>query len=138
MGELAFAKALGLEWPARVNTHRELPDVDPFWEVRWDSKLGRVKVATDDKPYMLVAHVTGRPPGFEVHGYINAGWVQQNVPKTDPPDRNGVPRGRYAHFTDIYHLSPINSEFHATCAWINGYGPLEGWICLFCGARRET
>lgn len=138
MGELAFSRALGLEWPAHVGSYREKPDVDPFWEVRWSGRLNRVKVAIDDKPYMLVAHVTGQPPGFEVHGFINAGWVQQNVAAKDLPDKDGKPRGREAHFVDAYHLSPIDSTFHQTCWWSNGYADHEGWLCIICGGTRDA
>jgi hypothetical protein len=62
MAELAAAKAIGVPWPARVNTFRELPDLDPFWEVRWSSNPRKVKVAVDDKPELLVCHVTGQGP----------------------------------------------------------------------------
>lgn len=138
MAELAFARGLGLEWPAHVGTYRTQPDVPPFWEVRWSSKLNRAKVAIDDPAHYLVAHVTGRPPGFEIHGCIIAGWVQSNVEAKDLPDKDGKPRGRKAHFIDTYHLTPIDPTFHQTHWWINGYGGLEGWLCIYCGARRET
>lgn len=133
MAELAFCRAVGLEWPAHVGTYRTEPDVPPFWEVRWSSKINRAKIAVDDPPHYLVAHVTGRPPGFEIHGFILAGWVQQNVAPKDLPDKDGKPRGRAAHFIDTYHLSPIEIGFHGLCSWAHGHGDREGWLCIFCG-----
>jgi hypothetical protein len=135
MGELAFARAMGLEWPAHVDKFRMpgYPDVFPFWEVRWASSLKSLPVKPDDPPHYLAVFVTGRPPGFEVHGFINTGWAQQNLPAVDRPDKNGVPRKRPAHWIDAYNLSPIEEDFHQTCGWINGYGDREGWLCLYCG-----
>ena len=126
MGELAAAKAIGIPWPARVNTYRSLPDLDPFWEVRWTGQPKRLKVATDDPPNYFVCHVTGEPPTFEVHGYIYAGWVQRNVPATDPKDR-----GWRAHFVDAWRLSPIDPGFHSMCVWFRSPG--GEWMCPFCG-----
>ncbi len=126
MAELAFCEAVGLTWPARVGTYRKKPDVDPFWEVRWSGNPDRVKVARDDDPYSLVAHVTGKPPKFSVWGYIVAGWVQQHVKATDLGER-----GWSAHFATRYDLSPIDEGFHSACAWFNH--PRRGWICDHCG-----
>lgn len=139
MAELAFAKGLGLEWPAHVNTFRKpgYPDVFPFWEVRWSSKINRAKVAIDDAPHYLVAHVTGTPPGFEIHGCILAGWVQEHVEAKDLPDKAGKPRGRKAHFIDTYYLTPIDVSFHQTCGWKNGHGDRAGWLCIFCGRTPD-
>lgn len=131
-GELAFATALGLEWPAHVDTFRTQPDVFPFWEVRWSSNPSKNKAAKDDQPHLLVAHVTGRPPGFEIWGYINAGWCQRNIPLTDPNNR-----GWAAHFFTTYQLSPIDDGFHSTCSWVNSYGGHEGWECIHCGKTME-
>jgi hypothetical protein len=129
MAELAAAKAIGVPWPARVNTFRELPDLDPFWEVRWSSNPRKVKVAVDDKPELLVCHVTGQGPEFKVHGFTKVSWVQQNTQPVDPGDR-----GWSAHFVDAYMLSPIDPGFHSVCAWFNGGGE---WLCLFCGKEFE-
>lgn len=138
MAELAFARALGLEWPAHVGTYRTQPDVFPFWEVRWSSKINRAKVAIDDPPHYLVAHVTGRPPGFEIWGCVVAGWAQQNTPAIDLPDKDGRPRGRKAHFLDTYYLTPFDETFHEVCSWANGYGEREGWLCVYCGKEQEA
>lgn len=121
--ELAFCVATGLPWPATVNGFREVPDVEPNWEVRFSP--GRVKVATNDPPERLVAHVSGEPPSFEIYGFIVAGWVQRNVPATDPGSR-----GRLAHFVSPNLLAPIDPGFHDVCAWENAIG---GWRCAFCG-----
>lgn len=130
MAELAFARALGLEWPARVNTFRALPDVDPNWEVRWSSRADRVKVAIDDKPDILVAHVIGRSPGFEIVGCIIAGFVQRTRPAIDLGNK-----GRPAHFIDPYFLTPIDEDFHDLCAWTNDQG---AWSCAYCGKAFEV
>jgi hypothetical protein len=134
MGELAAAKAIGIPWPKRVNTYRTLPDLDPFWEVRWTSNPMRVKVATDDPAHFLVCHVTGNPPAFEVHGYILAGWVQKNVPATDPGDK-----GWAAHFVAAHRLAPIDPGFHSTCQW-GRHNPAkpEEWVCVICGNRDPS
>lgn len=129
MGELAVASALGLEWPARVNTFRELPDVDPFWEVRWGTTK-RVKVATDDKPDQLVMWVTGDPPTFEIHGCVDVAWAQANYPALDPGDK-----GWKAHWVELHKLTPFDETFHATCAWFNH--PERGWICVYCGNEYD-
>lgn len=125
--ELAFCRAVGLEWPARVNTFRSLPDVDPNWEVRWSSHPDRVKVAVDDDPDVLVAHVIGNSPAFEIVGCIVAGFVQRTVPATDPGDR-----GWLAHFISAYKLTPFDEDFHVNCAWARRP---DGWACAYCGAK---
>ena len=131
--ELAFAKALGLDWPERVDTFRSLPDVDPFWEVRWSSRYDRPKVAVDDPAHYLVAHVTGRPPAFEVHGYVVAAWAQTHTPAIDLPDQYGQPRGWKAHWPKLGDLSPIDEHFHDVCAFARDYGDYAGWVCIYCG-----
>jgi hypothetical protein len=125
MGELAVAVALNLEWPARVNTFRDLPDIDPYWEVRWGTTK-KVKVATDDKPDQIVMWVTGDPPSFEIHGCVSALWAQQNYPPLDPGDK-----GWKAHWVDLSKLTPFDENFHATCAWFKT--PERGWHCVYCG-----
>ena len=129
MAELAVATALKLDWPARVGTYREEPDLDPFWEVRWGTTK-KVKVATDDKPDQLVMWVTGNPPAFEIHGCILAGWAQEHLPALDPGDR-----GWTAHWVDLEKLTPFDERFHATCAWYDA--PERGWICVYCGAEYQ-
>lgn len=129
MGELAVAVAMGLEWPARVGTFRVLPDIDPFWEVRWGTTR-KVKVATDDKPDQTVMWVTGDPPTFEIHGCIMAGWVQQNRPAIDFKDK-----GRKCHWVERELLTPFDENFHTTHAWFNH--PERGWICAYCPRTYE-
>lgn len=134
-GELAFTRALDLPWPARVDAHKSLPDVEPFWEVRWASSLRSLSVKTvwdpeegGDHPFELVAFVTGQAPGFEIHGYVVADWAQRNLPAVD---RNNA--GRPAHWVNPYSLTPIEPDFHDMHAWSNGYAGREGWLCLICG-----
>lgn len=138
LGELAFCKAVGFVWPARYNQFKtKLPDVDPFWEVRWSSSVRYVKVRRapahgrrlTDRPDQLVVHVTGKPPTFDVHGYVSAAWAQQNIPLSDPGHRK-VP----AHFARPEHLSPINPGFHGLCAWARTE---RGWLCLYCGTAYQ-
>lgn len=137
-GELAFCRGLGLEWPARVDSFLVLPDVDPFWEVRWSKRLDFLPVKTLDKPHLLVAFVTGHPPDFTIHGFITAQWAQQNEPLRDTLNRDtGKPNGHPCHVVNPYHLSPIGPGFHATHAWANGYGGTNGWICLYCGKEGQ-
>lgn len=127
--EYAFATSLGLPWPGRVNTFRTLPDVDPNWEVRWTSG-NKIKVATDDDPGILVAMVIGRPPVFDIVGYVVAGAIQQRFPAADLGDR-----GWAAHFASFELLAPINEDFHDLHAW--GKDREGFWWCAFCGAAFE-
>jgi hypothetical protein len=131
MAELAAARGLGIPWPARVNTFRSLPDLDPFWEVRWSSNPKQVKVSTDDPPHYLVLHVTGSDPIFEVHGFIVARWAQENRPLEDPGNR-----GWSAHFARSYHLTPVDP--HTVCLYAKDWGPTEGWMCIICGEKYEV
>lgn len=127
--ELAFAKALRLVWPARLNQWKTgLPDVDPNWEVRWTRTLKvKVKAPPKDPPTILVAAVTGSGPAFEVVGYVIAGWVQANRPLDDLGNR-----GKAAHFIALMDLVPIESGFHSICTWEKM--PDQTWRCPFCGA----
>lgn len=127
--ELAFAASLGLKWPARVDTFRELPDVDPNWEVRWTPAGNRlVKVATDDDPGVLVATVTGTPPVFDIIGYVVAGPIQQRYPARDLGNR-----GWKAHFAPLSVLAPIDDDFHELHGWSEWEPGV--WLCFACGAE---
>jgi hypothetical protein len=49
LGELAFAKGAGLEWPASVNAPKHAPDVLPDWQVKTtDRRSGKLIVRRDD------------------------------------------------------------------------------------------
>lgn len=132
MAELAAARVIGIEWPARVNTFRQQPDLDPFWEVRWSQNPKKVKVAVDDPPDFMVLHVTGRPPALEVVGFILAGWVQRNISATDPGER-----GWAAHFVHADRLSPIDPGFHSNHGWTKYPPDSPEWICLYCGVKFD-
>ncbi len=126
-GELGFCVAYGLTWPARVDTFRELPDVDPCWEIRTTENMRQAKVTTDDAPDYLMAHV--RQLGvteYEIVGYIVAGWAQRNYPATDPGDRK-----RLAHFFPEDKLVPLYPDSHSACHWLRFRGD---WFCMFCAA----
>jgi len=140
--ELAFCRLIGVQWEHRDRQWETgLPDVEPLWEVRYSSAWNRVKVRPapsmkmkgkkryryTDNSDLIIAHVSGRAPVFEVYGHIRAEWVQQNRPLEDPGDRD-----RAAHFTDLYHLAPIDPGFHDLHAWMN-VPFLGGWLCMICG-----
>lgn len=124
MGELAFCLVVGADWPRRVNTFRNEPDVDPCWEVRYGRNDHVVKVATNDPADYVVAHVSGKPPALLVIGYVVAGWVQQRYPAED----KGA-RGNKAHFAPASVLAPINPDVHASHHYLRWRGE---WRCLFC------
>lgn len=128
MAELAFCRALKVEWPHTVDGFKEIPDVNPNWEVRYlkDQPGWRgVKVLENDDDDRLVAWVTGKLPRFEVMGYIRAGGVKQH-PEWWRPKKVAplwlVPESR---------MIPINADFHALCAWARDDWGM--WSCAYCG-----
>lgn len=132
MAELAFCRALGLEWPHTVNTFTEVPDVNPNWEVRFLSagpKWRGVKVLEKDDDDRLVAWVTGKIPRFEVMGYFRAGGAKGHpewwLPKKVAPLWL-VPESR---------MIPINPGFHDICPM--GKDDWDMFFCVVCG-RRST
>jgi hypothetical protein len=120
--ELAFCRALNLTWSASVNTYN-VADVAPFWQVRHSNRLD-VKVAVRDNPEWGVVAVRGRPPRFEIVGYVLAGGVQARYPLQDPGQRHAP-----AHFVPYSRLTPINPGFHAVHQWMQYRGR---WICFVC------
>lgn len=126
--ELAFARSIDVPWPARVNVGHREPDVDPFWEVRW-SQLPTLKVATNDPPERAVVKVSGKPPHFEIVGYILAGGVKDHYSLQDPGSR-----GRPAYFVPDSRLVPIDPGFHDLCHWMKHEGR---FMCFMCGAFFE-
>jgi|SRR5215472_4110596 len=69
-GELAFAKAMGVEWLGLVNTFKSQADV-LHYQIRtrsqhWYDLLHR----DDDKPEEIYVHVTGLAPEFVIRGWI--------------------------------------------------------------------
>lgn len=128
-GELAFCRALGLTWPASIDTYHSQPDVYPNWEVRTLRRMAGVKVLTEkeDPDSRLVVWVRGQMPTFEIMGYIVAGGARRHPEwKSDPGNRGRpiwlVPEGR---------MVPIDSSFHTHHGFaINSAGV---WGCSFCG-----
>jgi len=88
LAEKAFAKALGLNWCAGVNTFRNKSDVEDY-EVRW-SRDGRLKCRPDEKDGEVLVCVTGAAPVFTVQGWMLAAhakrqeWLDAPV-KNQPP-----------------------------------------------------
>lgn len=127
MGELAFCRVMGLEWPAR-NLNFKGPDIDPYWEIRWAS-WPYLKVRPDDKDHHLCVLVMGQPPTFSVIGYMKAQGAKRE-PLRDPKDR-----GKPAHFIPANRLAPIEPGFHSTCGYVKRVDGV--WICVFCGTRSD-
>lgn len=132
-GELAFCRALGLPWPASIDSYSDegKPDVYPNWEVRCSPKMRGIKVVETDPENRLVAWVVGDVPAndpmYTVMGYIRAGgakrrleWHKDRFGKDRPfwlvPERNMV---------------PIDARFHDTCGLMETEPSL--WTCAFCG-----
>lgn len=70
LGELAVARALGLDWNTMSFAHRHDGDVGGF-EVRATlHDDGHLIVYRDDPDHRWFYLVTGRPPALEVHGSI--------------------------------------------------------------------
>jgi hypothetical protein len=124
MAEVAAARAIGVPWPARVADFGRLPDLDPFWEIRWSTDERHVRITPNDRPDALVCHVTGRGPLFEVWGFTVAGYVQDHVEKKGASWYQGA-----------YYLTPMDPGFHSMCAWYKN--PAGVWLCLYCGAAFE-
>ncbi len=90
-GELAAARALDVEWPARVDTFRKLPDIDPDIEVRatrrGPSMLVRPKDKEFDAKFVLVLD---RSPEFAVVGWLGAEVCRQDKWWKTPNNRPGA------------------------------------------------
>lgn len=80
--EIAVARALGLYWPASVNTFRSEPDIPyrgaPGIEVRWISQPGYdLKIRQDDHPERMYVLVSGFAPRMTLHGYYLGNEARQ-------------------------------------------------------------
>lgn len=126
-GELAFARALGLPWPATVDVYKAVPDVFPNWEVRTFRRMRGIKVAPEDPDDALVVWVAGKLPDYQIMGYIRAGGA-----KTHPEwyqDPGG--RGRAIFLVPPHRIIEINPGFHSLCAYLlDEWGQ---WSCAHCG-----
>jgi hypothetical protein len=102
-GEQALCEILGVPWPARVDTYRELPDVDPDWEVRWSSGP-RLKVTSRDNLFYRAVLVMGNPPVMKVVGWMRVATALSHYPVTDPGDRKSP-----ATFVPAADLNPFDA-----------------------------
>lgn len=104
-GELAFCRLMGLEWPARVNTFRDKPDVDPDWEVRTSPIASVVKVdVRDPEGYRVVQVVSDHgSDAFTITGFILVRTALQMDRFLDDPGN----RGKAAYFIPRNLLVPI-------------------------------
>ena len=96
MGELAVAKFLGIEWPARVDTFHGPPDLDPDIEVKtrqnhaWGLMIRHCD-PVDNRRYILVTKEIGNPE-FRLHGWINGSEIRTDEHwNTEITKRNGRP-----------------------------------------------
>lgn len=103
-GELAVAKAIGVYYPASVDTYRDEPDLPPDIEVRTRSRqYYDLIVRSDDDPFKRYVLVTGRSPELTVRGWIygnhamNPSWVKTYGNR--PP----------AFFVPQTHLNPVEA-----------------------------
>lgn len=91
LGELAAAKALGIFWPASVNTYHTTGDLGPGLEVRTAGKPDYGLVIRDADPEGKYILVTGEMPVYLVHG-----WAFRSDVK--PEHRRELGNGRPAPF----------------------------------------
>jgi hypothetical protein len=101
--ELAAANALGLFWPARVNTFKSLPDIDPWIEVRSGRTGGKkLIVRPGDNSKSAFVLVVGAAPKYDVLGWM---WGSDAKKKKYLDDcNNGRPA---AYFVPMEDLCPL-------------------------------
>lgn len=125
MAELAFCRALDLEWPHFVDTFTTFPDVFPNWEVRYLSHWQGVKVLKKDDDDRLCVWVAGKVPNFQIMGYLRAGGVKHH-PEWWQRKKEGslwlAPPSR---------MVEINPDFHDYCGYARD--DYDMFRCAFCG-----
>jgi hypothetical protein len=102
MAELAVAQYLELDWAGHVN-HFGKPDLIANGlgvEVRYSPKWTSIKVRPKDPDDVLVVGVTGKPPSFEIVGFVRAKTAKLE------PTRSPAP-GSPAHFVPMERALPI-------------------------------
>lgn len=127
-GELAFCRALGLNWPATVDTWKTVPDVPPFWEIRTLRRMPGVKVVPEDDDNAMVAWVRGQLPRYEVMGYMVAGGAKQHPEWLRDPGG----KGRAIYLVPESRMVPIDPDFHLIHHYMQDF--FGGWFCAYCGA----
>lgn len=76
LGELAAAKALGIYWPATVNTYHRVSDLGDGVEVRTASRDDYGLIIRDGDPDGKYVLVTGAIPVYYVHGWADRSEVK--------------------------------------------------------------
>jgi len=125
--ELAAALALGVKWPASVDTFKTTPDLPPKWEVRrrsrWDYDC---LVRTDDVDIRRAVHVVGAGSQFAVVGWIGIGDA-----KIDRFIRSYGGREK-AWFVPLSELHPVGKSLRYPDARWKGNSEIE----CSCGSRK--
>jgi len=136
-GELAFCRALGLAWPASLDSYHDdnKPDVYPNWEVRTAPRMRGVKVVDTDSDSRLAVWVRGdRPdqnPTYEIMGYLRAGGVKRHLEWF----KDRFEKDRAFWLAPERNMVPINPDFHDACGYARD--EMGRWACAFCGAGIE-
>ncbi len=126
-GQLAFARALGIEWQARIGTPPDAPDVFPSWKVRTTRTTKGIRVSPDDPDDALVVWVSGKLPEYQIMGYIRAGGAK-NHPEWF---KNPGSRSRAVYLVPTNRIIEIDPGFHRLCEYlVDDWGQ---WSCAFCG-----
>lgn len=102
--ELAGCIALGIPWPATVNTGKA-PDAGKWLEFRRSIEAWYdLRIRDGDNPDLIYVLVTGQIPNFLVVGWIKGrdGMIQKN--RTDPNGRGEAWFVPQSDLQDIYKL----------------------------------
>jgi hypothetical protein len=133
-GELAFCRAMGLTWPASLDSYHDddKPDVYPNWEVRCSPRMRGIKVVETDPDQRMVVWVVGDDPSqhslYTVMGYMVAGGAKRHTEWYS--DRYGNDRAFWK--VPENKMVPIDPGFHDQCGFAENSDGV--WSCVFCGA----